>query len=148
MKLKSMVQPFYIGNVKIRNRFAVTAMVTNMCDSDGYATEQYIRYHEAKSKGGYGLIITEDYAVNANAGGYARVARIYKEDMIPGHRKMTEAVHKHGAKIFCQIYHAGRQSNSNVNGGAPVKSASAQACPWNRQMTEEMTVEEIHNTVK
>ena len=80
MKISCMAKPFYIGNVQIKNRFAVTAMVTNMCDAGGYATEQYIRYHEAKAKGGYGLIITEDYAVNANAGGYARVARIYKED--------------------------------------------------------------------
>lgn len=148
MKISCMAKPFYIGNVQIRNRFAVTAMVTNMCDADGYATEQYIRYHEAKAKGGYGLIITEDYAVNANAGGYARVARIYKEDMIPGHRKLTEAVHRHGAKIFCQIYHAGRQTNSGVNGGVPTRSASAQACPWNRQMTEEMSVEEIRDVVR
>lgn len=148
MKLKRMLEPFRIGNVEIRNRFAVTAMVTNMCDSDGYATEQYIRYHEAKARGGYGLIITEDYAVNAHAGGYARVARIYREDMIPGHRKVTEAVHKHGAKIFCQMYHAGRQSNSAVNGGVPTKSASAQACPWNRQMTDEMSIDEIHQVVK
>ena len=148
MKLKKMLEPFQIGTCTIPNRFAVTAMVTNMCDEEGYATEQYIRYHEAKAAGGYGLIITEDYAVNAHAGGYRRVARIYKEDMIPGHRKLTEAVHRHGAKIFCQMYHAGRQSSSRVNGGVPTKSASRNACPWNRQLTEEMTIPEIHSLVK
>ena len=148
MKLEKMLEPFNIGTCTIPNRFAVTAMVTNMCDEEGYATQQYIRYHEAKAKGGYGLIITEDYAVSAHAGGYARVARIYKEDMIPGHKELTDAVHRHGAKIFCQMYHAGRQSSSLVNGGAPTKSASRNACPWNRQMTEEMTVEEIHQLVK
>lgn len=148
MELNRMKEPFFIGNVEIRNRFAVTAMVTNMCDDDGYATEQYIRYHEAKAKGGYGLIITEDYAVNANAGGYARVARIYKEDMIEGHKKMTDAVHAYGARVFCQIYHAGRQSNSHVNGGMKPKSATAQSCPWNREMADEMTVDEIHQVVK
>lgn len=147
MKLRKMLEPFKIGTCEIPNRFAVTAMVTNMCDQDGYATEQYMKYHEAKAAGGYGLIITEDYAVNAHAGGYARVARIYKEDMIEGHKRMTDAVHKHGAKIFCQMYHAGRQSNSMVNGGVPIKSASPNACAWNRQMTEEMTVEEIHSLV-
>ncbi len=148
MKMKNMFTPFHIGNVEIPNRFTVTAMVTNMCDEDGYATDQYIKYHEAKAKGGYGLIITEDYAVNAHAGGYARVARIYKEDMIAGHKKMTDAVHAYGTKIFCQMYHAGRQSNSGVNGGVPVKSASPNACAWNRQMTQEMTKDEIHQLVK
>lgn len=148
MKLNRMLESFKIGNVTIPNRFAVTAMVTNMCDRDGYATEQYIKYHEAKAKGGYGLIITEDYAVNAHAGGYASVARIYKEDMIEGHRRMTDAVHKYGTKVFCQIYHAGRQTNSHVNGGVQIKSVSPNSCPWNREMTEELTVEEIHSIVK
>lgn len=147
MELKKMLEPFKIGSCMIPNRFAVTAMVTNMCDENGYATDQYIKYHEAKAAGGYGLIITEDYAVNAHAGGYARVARIYKEDMIPGHKKMTNVVHMHGAKVFCQMYHAGRQSNSAVNSGAPTKSASPNACPWNRQMSEELTVEEIKQLV-
>ena len=69
MKMENMFTPFKIGSCEIPNRFAVTAMVTNMCDEQGYATEQYIRYHEAKAKGGYGLIITEDYAVSEHAGG-------------------------------------------------------------------------------
>lgn len=148
MKLEKMLEPFYIGNLKIKNRFAVTAMVTNLCDENGYATERYARYHEEKAKGGYGLIITEDYAVNAHAGGYKHVARIYDKAMIPGHKKMVDAVHSHGAKIFCQMYHAGRQSNSNVNGGAPIYNASKNTCPWNRQMPEELTTDEIHQIVK
>lgn len=148
MKLRKMLEPFKIGNLEVPNRFAVTAMVTNMCDEEGYSTEQYLKYHEAKAKGGYGLIITEDYAVNANAGGYARVARIYRDDMIPGHKKMVDAVHKYGTKIFCQIYHAGRQSNSGVNGGVQPQSASANACPWNREVTKEMSIEQIHSVVK
>ena len=82
VKLEKMFTPLKIGGCELKNRFVVTAMVSDMCTDEGYATEQYIRYHEAKAKGGYGLIITEDYAVNANAGGYRRVARIYKDDMI------------------------------------------------------------------
>ncbi len=148
MKMEKMFTPFKIGNVEIPNRFAVTAMVTNMCDEQGYATDQYLKYHEEKAKGGYGLIITEDYAVNAHAGGYKRVARIYQDDMIPGHKAVVDAVHKHGTKIFMQMYHAGRQSNSGVNGGVPTKSVSRNACAWNRQMPEEVSVKEIKEIVK
>ena len=148
MKMENMFTPFKIGSCEIPNRFAVTAMVTNMCDEQGYATEQYIRYHEAKAKGGYGLIITEDYAVSEHAGGYRRVARIYDESMIDGHKRMVDAVHQYGTKIFCQIYHAGHQSNSGVNGGVPIVNASPIACAWNREMPRELTVEEIHQIVK
>ena len=148
MRIEKMFTPMSIGSCKIPNRFVVTAMVTNMCTEDGYATEQYIRYHEAKARGGYGLIVTEDYAVNAHAGGYRNVARIYREDMIEGHGKLTEAVHKHGARIFCQIYHAGRQTNSRANGGGRVVNASANACPLNKEMAHELSIDEIRELVE
>lgn len=146
--MKAMYTPVKIGNCEIPNRFAVTAMVTNMCTEDGYATEQYIKYHEAKAKGGFGLIITEDYGINRHAAGYLRVAGLYDEAQIPGHKEMTDAVHKHGSKIFAQIYHAGRQSKSTVNGGAQIVAASAMSCPWNREMAKELTKEEIKQIVK
>lgn len=88
-------------------------MVANMCP-DGEATEQYIRYHEEKAKGGWGLIITEDYRVNEHAAGYPAVAGLWKEEQIPSHRRLTDAIHQHGAKIFCQIYHAGRQATDRL----------------------------------
>ena len=50
MKISCMAKPFYIGNVQIKNRFAVTAMVTNMCDAGGYATEQYTATTKQKQK--------------------------------------------------------------------------------------------------
>ena len=48
----------------IRNRLVVPPMVTDFCTGDGKATERYIAYHEEKAKGGWGLIITEDYGID------------------------------------------------------------------------------------
>ncbi|SHI03618.1 2,4-dienoyl-CoA reductase [Sporobacter termitidis DSM 10068] len=148
MEYQSLFTPLKIADCTIPNRFAVTAMVTNMCTEDGYATEQYIKYHEAKAKGGFGLIITEDYGINPNAKGYKYVAGLFDDAQIEGHRKLTDAVHQHGAKIFCQIYHAGRQSNSLVNGGMQPVACSPMSCPWNREMARELSVEEIQELVR
>ncbi len=148
MKLNKLFEPLTINGCTIPNRIAVTAMVCNMCTEDGYATEQYAAYHEAKAKGGYGLIITEDYRVNKNACGYKYVAGLYKEDMIEGHAKVVERVHKHGAKMFCQIYHAGRQASSDVNGGMQIVAPSPTSSPWNRELARALTVEEIKGLVK
>lgn len=49
--------------MELKNRMVVLAMVTNYCSEDGMATEKFIAYHEHKAKGGWGLIITEDYLV-------------------------------------------------------------------------------------
>ena len=147
MKIQQIFTPYAIGNCEIPNRLVVPAMVANMCP-DGEATEQYIRYHEEKAKGGWGLIITEDYRVNEHAAGYPAVAGLWKEEQIPSHRRLTDAVHQHGARIFCQIYHAGRQANRQVNGGMQPVSCSPTPCPWNKEIPRELTVSEIRQLVK
>ena len=58
----------------------VSAMVTNYCSPDGNATEKFIAYHEHKARGGWGLIITEDYAVTPTAGGFVRLRDSGKTD--------------------------------------------------------------------
>lgn len=137
-----------IGNCEIKNRLVVTAMVTNYCSSDGKATERYIRYHEEKAKGGWGLIVTEDYAINAHCMGYANIAGLYNDDQIESHRELTDRVHLYGAKIFAQIYHGGRQSHSGVNGGVQPLAPSAIPCPWCRDLPKELTRAEIHRIVE
>ena len=77
MKAERIFTPYHIGNCEIPNRLVVPAMVANMCP-DGNATEQYIRYHEEKAKGGWGLIITEDYRINEHAAGYPAVAGLWR----------------------------------------------------------------------
>lgn len=56
-------EPFKINQMELKNRMVVLARVTNYCYEDGMATEKFIAYHEHKAKGGWGLIITEDYLV-------------------------------------------------------------------------------------
>lgn len=146
--LNSLFSPQKIGNCEIPNRLVVTAMVTNYCNPDGKATERYIRYHEEKAKGGWGLIVTEDYAINANCMGYANIAGLYNDDQIASHRELTDRIHQYGSKIFAQIYHGGRQSHSGVNGGVQPVAPSAIPCPWCRELPKELSKSEIRRIVE
>jgi 2,4-dienoyl-CoA reductase-like NADH-dependent reductase (Old Yellow Enzyme family)/thioredoxin reductase len=137
-----------INQCVIPNRLAVTAMVTNLCNADGTTTDRYIAYHEAKAKGGWGLIITEDYAVNEHAMGYQYIGGLWNDKQIESHKRLTDAVHKYDSKIFAQIYHAGRQSSSVVNGGIQPVAPSAIPCPWCREMPRELTIQEIEKIVE
>ncbi len=71
--LKNLFSPVEIGTVRIPNRLVVPAMVMNYCHGDGTASGKYVAYHEAKAKGGCGLIITEDYAVEPKGKGFSNV---------------------------------------------------------------------------
>lgn len=146
--LNSLFSSGKIGNCEIKNRLAVTAMVTNYCVQKGFATERYIAYHEEKAKGGWGLIITEDYAINEHCMGYECIAGLYNDEQIASHRELTDRVHKYGTKIFAQIYHAGRQSSSAVNGGVQPVAPSAIPCPWCRELPREITRAEIKQVIK
>lgn len=144
---KKLFSSIKINECEISNRLAVTAMVANYCNEDGTATDKYIAYHEAKAKGGWGLIITEDYAVNKNAMGYKYIAGLWNDGQIESHRRLTDTIHKYDSKIFAQIYHAGRQSSSLVNGGMRPVAPSAIPCPWLRELPRELTIPEIEQIV-
>ncbi|WP_425953735.1 FAD-dependent oxidoreductase [Xylanimonas sp. McL0601] len=141
----TLLSPLTVGNVELKNRMAVAAMVTLYCDHDGMPTEQYIAYHEERAKGGFGLIITEDYAVDPVGRGFW-CAGLWKDEQIAPHRELTERVHAAGAKIFAQIYHAGRQTVSALIGTQPV-SASAVQCPVMGEVPRALSVDEITTIV-
>ena len=140
-----LLSPLKIGKLEIKNRMVVPAMVSCYCDSNGMPTEQYIAYHEARAKGGFGLIITEDYAVDPEGRGFW-CAGLWEDAQIKPHSELTRRVHMAGAKIFAQIYHCGRQTSENIIGKQPV-SASALPCPSMGEIPHALTVPEIHKIV-
>ena len=114
-----LLKPISIGSMKVKNRLAVAPMVTEYCDQDGFATEKFLEYHEARARGGWGLIITEDYAVTPEGRGFW-TAGLWKDEQIESHAELVRRVHKHEAKIVAQIYHAGRQTIADIIGCQPV----------------------------
>ena len=147
MKLQKLFTPFKIGGCEIVNRLVVAPMVTNYNNEDGTATEKYIAYHERKAKGGWGLIITEDYSVSKHAMGYKYIGGFWNDDQIKSHSELTRRIHQYESKIFCQLYHAGRQSNHLVNGNVQPLAPSPIPCPWLRDLPRQITVAEIQQVV-
>ena len=146
--LDHVFSPCNIGTMTVPNRLIVPAMVMNLCTDDGMLTERYIRYHEEKAKGGWGMIITEDYMVSEHAKGYEFIPGLYNDAQIEGNRKLTDIIHQYDSKIVCQVYHPGRQSKHAVNGNVQPIAPSAIKDPFCLDLPKEMTVEEIHEVVR
>jgi len=145
--LKHVFKPADIGTCHIPNRFVVPAMVLNYCREDGYPTERYISYHEARARGGWGLIITEDYAVDPVGKGYSHIPGFWEEGHVAPHSELPKRIHAYDSRIFAQIYHAGRQTNDLITGTQPV-APSPIPCPAKKQMPRELTVPEIEELVQ
>ncbi len=137
-----------IGNVEIKNRLVMTPMGTNLAELDGTPGPAMLAYFEARAIGGCGLIMPEICRVNEKTGaGMLRQLAATSDRHIPGLAKLAATVHKHGAKIFIQLHHPGREGVSSLIGGQPCVSASDRVCQVSQQATRPMTLDEIHELV-
>ena len=135
-------QPITINSVTIKNRLVVPPMVSNFARNDGTVTDTAINYYEARAKGGFGLIVVEALAVHLLGRGYEFGFGIWDDKHISGCTRLTEAVHKGGAKVFAQLIHAGAQTTPAVLGTMPV-APTAMLHPGYNVLTRELTKDEI-----
>jgi 2,4-dienoyl-CoA reductase-like NADH-dependent reductase (Old Yellow Enzyme family)/thioredoxin reductase len=144
---QKVLEPIQIGQMEVRNRLVMSPMVTNYADFDGSVNERIKAYHQTRAKGGVGLIIVEATYVHPSGKGFQNQLGIYKDEMIPGLKSLTEAVHSYGAKIAVQLYHAGRQTTSKVT-GMSIVAPSPIPCPVKQEMPKELSVDEIKELVE
>jgi 2,4-dienoyl-CoA reductase-like NADH-dependent reductase (Old Yellow Enzyme family) len=104
--------PSSIGNVEIRNRFIRSSTSETLADEDGFITPAYRRLHTNLARGGVGLIFTGHAYVHPGGKSIAGMTGVHDDDHIPQLRRLTDAVHAEGARIFCQLQHAGSQSRA------------------------------------
>lgn len=138
------LSPYKIGNLEIQNRFVMPGMGVN---EDGKIDEITIEWYAARAKGGFGLIVTEFFAVDPLGKAVPGEVVIDNDDIIPDLMRITERVHEYDTKIFMQIHHAGRQTNRFCIDGQPV-SASAIPCPVNRELPRELTTAEVYELIE
>ncbi len=117
MSYDLLFSPHKIGNVLIKNRIVMAPMVMGTGQPDGTPSEQMMSYYEQRAKGAVGLIITEATRVDDVTGVLhpLQLAMSRREHIAP-FSEMVERIHRHGAKVFCQLHHPGRQSYSILIG--------------------------------
>jgi 2,4-dienoyl-CoA reductase-like NADH-dependent reductase (Old Yellow Enzyme family)/thioredoxin reductase len=114
-----------IGNMSVKNRIVMPAMLSNFGNASGEVTETMINYYTERAKGGIGLIIVEniqvDYPVGKNG-----VTQISCDDdrFLPGLNELAESCQQYGARIFGQIQHSGRQTTPIATQGLQTVGAS------------------------
>ncbi len=80
-----------------------------MLVSDGVPNEELAACHAARAEGGAGLIVLEVGAVHETAFFSTHTIQAYRDDCIPDYAKVVRAVHEHGASVFGQLFHPGRE---------------------------------------
>ena len=143
---KKLFEPITIGGVEIKNRMSTAPMEVLYCDENGMVTDRYLKYIEARAKGGFGLIINEAHAVIKGTGGFRSCSGMWMDEQIEGQAKVAAAAHKHGAKIAIQLIHVGRQSEKGVT-KRRLTAPTAIQDPTLFETPEELTYEGIQEIV-
>ncbi|MCP5179847.1 MAG: FAD-dependent oxidoreductase [Pseudomonadales bacterium] len=95
---ENLFQPIQVGGVSIPNRIVRSAHGTLLTG------EAAIAYHEARARGGVGMITLEATSVHRKA---PSSVPLYSDDVLPYYRAISQRIHAHGTVLFQQIYHPG-----------------------------------------
>jgi len=104
--------PITIGPLRLPNRIVMAPMTRNRASDDQVPTPAMATYYAQRASAG--LIVTEASQISHQAVGYPRTPGIHNEAQIEGWRRVTDAVHAAGGRIFLQLWHAGRASHPSL----------------------------------
>jgi 2,4-dienoyl-CoA reductase-like NADH-dependent reductase (Old Yellow Enzyme family) len=113
-------EPTEINSMKLSNRFVRSATWAGLATEEGGCTPKLVGLMRRLAQGGVGLIITGHAYVRRDGQAGPWQLGIYKDNLVPGLREMTRAVHETGCRIVLQIAHAGAYAQVGHTGEIPV----------------------------
>ena len=153
---QTLLKPLKIGPYDIPNRIFMAPMTRSRADNpENTPTALHALYYSQRATAG--LLITEGSQISKQGVGYINTPGIYSPAQIEGWRLVTKAVHEKGGHIFLQLWHVGRMSHPDFQGGMLPVAPSA-INPLDRSYTPSgfketvtphaLTIDEIHTIVQ
>ena len=120
MAIELLLREGTINRMRLPHRILTGPMEKGMANRDGSMTTRYIDYLVERARGGAGLIQVESTYVDVRGIGHLYQLGCHGDHVIPGLRRMAEAVHREGAKVALELYIGGRQTPSYMSQRQPI----------------------------
>jgi 2,4-dienoyl-CoA reductase (NADPH2) len=140
--MRLLFTPIRINQVTIPNRVVMPAFGLKYCGLDRKPSPRLIDFYEARAKGGCGLLVVGGVGIDLVGGGMI-MPSIESDDFIEPWSRMAEAVHRHGSKLFLQLFHAGRYQHSLMARGQQAVAPSAVPSRYTKETPRELSRDEI-----
>jgi len=127
MAAPDLFTPLELGPLTLPNRIVMAPMTRNRAGPGNVpgalAALHYVQRASA------GLIVTEATQVSPQGVGYPGTPGIHDDAQVEGWRRVTDAVHDAGGRIFLQLWHVGRISHPSLqpDGVLPVAPSAIAA---------------------
>ena len=112
--MTTLFDPLQLGALQLRNRIVMAPLTRNRAPG-AVPTDLMVEYYAQRASAG--LIISEATAITQQGQGYSDVPGLYGAAQLEGWRRVTDAVHARGGRIFCQLWHVGRVSHADLQPG-------------------------------
>lgn len=129
--------PYRLGPVELRNRTVKAATFENRAPN-GQVSDELVAFHERFARGGVGMTTLAYVSVSPEGRTY-RNQVVMAPDVVPGLRRLTDAVHAGGAAACVQLGHAGWFASPHVTKQAPLgpsRTFSPRAMTFSRAATD------------
>ncbi|GAB2868524.1 NADH:flavin oxidoreductase [Nocardioides pacificus] len=137
--------PATLGPLTLRNRVIKAATYEGLSHK-GLVTQDLVDFHAAYAEGGVGMS-TVAYCAVAPEGRTDRHQLLWNDESAPGMRRLTDAIHAHGAAASAQIGHAGPVAGAKAN-RLPAIAPSRSMSLVTQSITREATVADIERVIE
>ncbi|MER8162216.1 NADH:flavin oxidoreductase [Streptomyces sp. NPDC094472] len=132
-----LLQPFTLKSLTLRNRVVSTSHEPAFGE-EGLPRDRYRMYHLEKARGGVGLtMIGGSAVVSPDSPPSFGNLLLYRDEVVPWFRRLSDDVHAAGAAVMCQVTHLGRRTSNYTGDWLPVLSASPVREPAHRAFPKE-----------
>jgi len=138
------LEPFEHRGITFKNRVGLAPLTRGRASyPEGCVNDLHVKYYTQRSSGGF--ILSEATGISRRGNGWYKAPGIYTDEQVAAWKIVTDAVHKEGGKMFCQLWHMGRAGHSDLFGDVPL---SASALPLTGEVTVENHVKKPYETPK
>lgn len=148
---KVLFTPYKVGYLTLKNRFVMAAMTRCRADpKTAIPGDLHVQYYAQRASAG--LILSECAPITPTGQSFLGNGGLWNDEQVQGWKRVTDAVHSKGGKIFVQIWHAGRAAVPALVGGdnlapSPIAIKGNLFGDVAFQVPKEMTKEDIKMVV-
>jgi N-ethylmaleimide reductase len=121
----SLFDPIRLGALDCPNRIFMAPLTRGRATRAHVPTQLMQIYYAQRA--GAGLILAEATGISRQGLGWPYAPGIWTDDQVAAWIPVTDAVHRAGGRIFCQLWHMGRTVHSSFAGAPPVSACATSA---------------------